>query len=95
MNQAELVKAIQYECPGETQETIKAFLTFLSTAVARELSKGEGAEVTLPGIGKFSVKQRMARIGRNPKTGAEMEIPAKNKPHFSAAKSLKDAVMSN
>ena len=63
--------------------------------VAREMQKGEGAEVTLPGIGKISVKQSPARIGRNPATGAEISIPAKNKPHFSAAKALKEAAMSN
>ena len=63
--------------------------------VAREMQKGEGAEVTLPGIGKLSVKQSPARIGRNPATGESINIPARNKPHFSAAKALKDAAMSN
>jgi DNA-binding protein HU-beta len=52
----------------------------------------EGGEVTLPGLGKLSVKTSAARTGRNPKTGETLEIAAKNKPHFSAAKALKDAV---
>lgn len=51
-----------------------------------------GGEVTLPGIGKLSVKHKEARTGRNPSSGEAIEIAAKNAPHFSAAKALKDAV---
>jgi DNA-binding protein HU-beta len=46
----------------------------------------------LPGIGKFYVDIRLGRQGRNPATGAEIDIPTKAVPKFSAAKALKDAV---
>lgn len=52
----------------------------------------EGNEVTLPGIGKLTVKEKAARTGRNPKTGEPIEIPARKAAHFSAAKALKDAL---
>lgn len=97
MNQKELIDAIA-ACgsnTGVSKVSIKWMLEVQAEVVAREMQKGEGAEVTLPGIGKISVKQSPARIGRNPATGESINIPAKNKPQFSAAKALKDAAMSN
>lgn len=54
----------------------------------------EGKSVSLLGFGTFSVKARAARIGRNPKTGAPIQIEAANVPLFKAGKALKDAVNS-
>jgi len=95
MNQKELIDAINNSNTGVSKTSIKWVLETQAEIVAREMQKGEGAEVTLPGIGKLSVKRSPARIGRNPATGEEIQIPARNKPHFSAAKALKDAAMSN
>jgi len=97
MNQKELIDAIAAHSSnvGVSKVAIKFVLEVVGVIAQTEMQKGEGAEVTLPGIGKISVKQSSARIGRNPATGAEVQIPAKNKPHFSAAKALKDAAMSN
>ena len=52
----------------------------------------QGAEVSLPGFGKFKVKDSPARQGRNPSTGQTMEIAASRKLSFSAAKQVKDAL---
>ena len=54
------------------------------------LSKGE--KLTLVGFGTFQVRERKSRTGRNPRTGAKLNIPAKKSPVFSAGKSLKEAV---
>jgi DNA-binding protein HU-beta len=51
-----------------------------------------GDQVTLIGFGTFSVKDRAARTGRNPQTGAEIQIAAAKIPSFKAGKALKDAV---
>ena len=51
-----------------------------------------GNEVRLTGFGKFLVSQRAAREGRNPQTGASMQIPAKTVPKFGAGAELKKAV---
>src|ERR1035441_9954919 len=50
-------------------------------------------EFTLPGIGKLIVIERKARIGRNPGTGAEIQIPAKRALKFRVAKAAKDAIL--
>lgn len=51
-----------------------------------------GSEVRLVGFGTFSVSHRKATTGRNPQTGAAIQIPASNQPKFKAGKALKDAV---
>ena len=52
----------------------------------------EGDTVSLVGFGTFSVRERAARTGRNPQTGAAIEIAAAKTPGFKAGKTLKDAV---
>jgi DNA-binding protein HU-beta len=52
----------------------------------------KGQKVSLVGFGTFSVSKRAARTGRNPATGATINIPASNVPKFKAGKALKDAV---
>jgi DNA-binding protein HU-beta len=52
----------------------------------------KGQRVTLMGFGTFKVSKRKARMGRNPKTGEAIKIPAINVPKFTAGKRLKDAV---
>lgn len=89
MNKQELIDALYAE-KAITKKEANIILDALGVVVARELASG--GEVTLPGLGKLSVKTSAARKGRNPSTGAEIDIPAKTKPHFSAAKALKDAV---
>ena len=59
-------------------------------AVKTSLKKGD--EVTLVGFGTFYVGRRKARAGRNPKTGAAIQIPASKVPRFRAGKALKDAI---
>lgn len=51
-----------------------------------------GNEVRLVGFGTFTVTQRRASEGRNPRTGEKIQIPASNQPKFRAGKGLKDAV---
>lgn len=92
MNQAELINAISGHPQniGTSKVTIKFVLDAQAEAVQEALAGG--GEVTLPGLGKLSVKTRVAREGRNPKTGETIKIKAKTVPHFTAAKALKDAV---
>ena len=89
MNQKDLIDQIA-NIVGESRITVKSILETAADVIHTELI--EGGEATLPGLGKFTAKQRAAKKGRNPATGAEIDIPAKRVPHFSAAKALKDAV---
>lgn len=88
MNQSELVAAVAGNS-GQSKTAVEVVLKGLGAVAQNEL--GTGGEVVLPGIGKLSVATRAARTGRNPRTGEALEIAAKQVPHFSAAKALKDA----
>ena len=66
-----------------------ALNSFINT-VKKTLGKGQS--VSLVGFGTFGVSKRNARKGRNPQTGAEINIPARKVPTFKAGKGLKDAV---
>ena len=71
---------------GCVSKTIEAALTTITVALAR------GEEIALTGFGSFSVSDRPARQGRNPRTGEAKAIPASKAPKFKAGKNLKDAV---
>ncbi len=95
MNQAELIEAISQKgmshySAGLSKTVVEAVLRTQADVATDALKKGD--DVTLPGLGKLSVNAKAARKGRNPSTGAEITIPAKNVPKFTAAKALKDAV---
>ncbi len=55
--------------------------------------KGESGEIMLPGLGKMAKKHRKARMGRNPMTGEEIQIPAKTVLKFTVNKAAKDALL--
>ena len=57
-----------------------------------QATMAKGDDIRLVGFGTFSVSHRAASKGRNPSTGAEVDIPARNVPKFAAGKGLKDAV---
>ena len=59
-------------------------------SVIGALKKGDKIEVR--GFGSFRIRQRKSRIGRNPKTGAKVEVPAKRVPYFKPSKELRDLV---
>lgn len=89
MNKSELVKQIA-ERAGLTQAQATTALQAFETSIIDELAKG--GEVALIGFGTFKVTDRAARTGRNPQTGAEIQIAASKAPTFKAGKGLKDAV---
>jgi nucleoid DNA-binding protein len=70
----------------EVREVLDALLNGIPAAAKK------GEDVTLTGFGKFSIRQRAARQGRNPATGESIEIPASRKLAFSAGKGAKDAL---
>lgn len=89
MNQAELIAAVSDKA-GVAKSDIERILKNVADVAHMALATGD--EVTLPYIGKLKTKQTAARTGRNPQTGEALEIPAKTKPVFVAAKALKDAI---
>ena len=89
MTKAELITAIAADT-GLTKKSSAAAVDAFVDAVSGALAKGE--KVQLVGFGSFDVKQKAARMGRNPQTGAAVKIPARKAPKFKAGKALKDAV---
>lgn len=89
MKKAELINAISNESELSKGLSEKA-LDALSVVLKTQLLDGEA--LLIPGIGTFSVIQKAARLGRNPKTGDTVEIQAKKTVKFKATKTLADAV---
>ncbi|WP_374657391.1 HU family DNA-binding protein [Phenylobacterium sp.] len=89
MNTSDLVDRLAAD-GQRTKAQAKDAVDTLLAALRDALVAGE--EVNLPGFGKFKVQDKPARTGRNPATGAAIEIAASKKVAFTAAKALKDAV---
>ncbi len=89
MNKADIVEAVHGKLQG-TKVQAEAVVETVIESVIGALKKGE--EVSIAGLGIFSVKRRAARTARNPRTGEALQVAAMNVPKFRAAKALKDAV---
>ena len=89
MNKSELIDAIAANGELSKADAGKA-LDATIASITEALKSGD--TVTLVGFGTFGVKERAARTGRNPQTGATLEIKASKVPSFKAGKGLKDAV---
>ncbi|MDG1732876.1 MAG: HU family DNA-binding protein [Thalassotalea sp.] len=89
MNKSELINKIAEGADLSKASAGRALDSLISTVTA-ELAGG--GEVSLVGFGTYKVSDRAARTGRNPQTGAEIQIKAAKVPSFKAGKALKDAV---
>lgn len=89
MNKAAIVDIV-HERVGGTKVAAEQTVDAILDGIVSTLKKGE--EVSIAGLGIFSVKARAARTARNPKTGEAVKVAACKVPKFRAAKALKDAV---
>lgn len=89
MNKAELIEAMAASADLSKADAKKALDAFIDTTTGA-LKKGD--RVALVGFGSFSVSKRSARTGRNPQTGKEIKIAAKNVVKFKAGADLGDSV---
>lgn len=88
-NKTELVAKVAERAELKKSEAERAVNAFMETI---EEALREGEKVSLVGFGTFEVRERAARKGRNPQTGAEISISASRVPAFKAGKSLKEVV---
>jgi DNA-binding protein HU-beta len=89
LNKSELVDSVAAGTglsKVQSAEAVDAMISSIQTALK------DGDQVSLVGFGTFLVTDRAARIGRNPRTGEELKIPAARLPKFRPGKGLKDAV---
>ena len=89
MNKTELIDAVA-DSAGLSKADATRALEAVLDSITDSLKKGD--QVSLVGFGSFLVRHRNARTGRNPQTGAEINIAAANVPAFKPGKALKDAV---
>ncbi len=89
MNKQNIVDAVHGKIGGTKVAAEEAVDTML-WSIVDGLKKGD--EVSIAGLGIFSVKTRAARMARNPRTGESVHVPSMKAPKFRAAKALKDAV---
>ncbi len=89
MNKLAIVDAVQQQLGGTKVQAENVVDTIIN-AIIDTLKKGD--EVSIAGLGIFSVKTRAARTARNPRTGESIKVDAMRVPKFRAAKALKDAV---
>jgi DNA-binding protein HU-beta len=89
MNKQELIEAVAGSTGESKAATAEAVDAIIAT-ITRAVTKGDA--VQLIGFGSFSMGARSARVGRNPATGAEIQIPAAKTVKFTAGKAFKDAM---
>lgn len=89
MNKTELIAAVA-EKVGITKKDAERVVNATVETIAKTLTDGE--KVQLSGFGIFEVKNREARVGRNPRTKEAVQIPATKLPVFKASKSLREII---
>ena len=89
MNKTELIAAVA-EKAGLTKKDAERVVSATFETITNSLV--EGKKVQISGFGIFEVKEREARVGRNPRTRQTIQIPATRQPAFKASKTLKDTV---
>lgn len=90
MTKSQLMATLS-EKSGMSKKEVTDFMDMMAELALSEVKKS--GEFTVPGIGKLVKVDRKARMGRNPATGEEIQIPAKTVVKFRVAKAAKDAVL--
>ena len=88
MIKSELIQQIAEDNPHLYQRDVERIVSTLFEEITAALARGDRVE--LRGFGAFSVKQRDARMGRNPRTGEAVPVPKKSVPFFKAGKELRE-----
>lgn len=88
MIRSELVQRIAAENPSLATKDVERLVTTVFDAISARLA--DGGRVELRGFGAFSTRPRDARVGRNPRTGAAVEVAAKRVPYFKPGKEMRE-----
>ena len=93
MIRSELIQTIAEDNPHLFQRDVERIVNAIFEEITNAMARGERVE--LRGFGAFSVKQRDARVGRNPRTGEAVDVDAKRVPFFKTGKLLRDRLNGN
>ena len=89
MTKADLIEEVS-RVVEMTRKEAEVIVEAIFDSIVRSLRGGDKIEIR--GFGSFRTRQRQPRVGRNPKTGARVDVPAKKIPYFKPSKELKDTV---
>ena len=90
MTKSELIEKLATKLNHIATKDVEAAIKEILEMMAQSLAKGDRIEIR--GFGSFSLNYRPPRVGRNPKTGSKVQVPAKHVPHFKAGKELRERV---
>jgi integration host factor subunit beta len=90
MTKSELIVRLAQRFPQLVAKDADMSVKMILDALSETLAKGDRIEIR--GFGSFSLNYRPPRLGRNPKSGVKVEVPAKYVPHFKAGKELRERV---
>jgi integration host factor subunit beta len=90
MTKSQLIENISLRVPHLLQRDVEMAINITIDAMTHHLAQGERIEIR--GFGGFSVIQRAARIGRNPRTGEQVSLPIRHTPHFKPGLNLRERV---
>ena len=90
MTKSELIQALALENPHLYHRDVERIVSTVFDEISEALARGDRVE--LRGFGAFSVKERTARVGRNPRTGEAVAVPDKYVPFFKSGKELRQRV---
>ncbi len=93
MTKSDLIKRLADANPHLTQRDIEKIVSTVFDEITDALAERDRVE--LRGFGAFSVREREARVGRNPRTGAEVSVPDKVVPYFKTGKELRERLNSD
>ncbi len=93
MIRSELIQTIADENPHLFQRDVERIVNAIFEEITNAMARGERVEIR--GFGAFSVKQRDARVGRNPRTGEAVDVESKSVPFFKTGKLLRDRLNGN
>ena len=91
MTRSELIENLTRRFPQFVRQDAELSVTEILRALSDVLI--QGGRVEIRGFGSFALSYRLPRIGRNPKTGEKVSVPAKRTPHFKAGKELRETVI--
>ena len=90
MVKSELVRALNEKLPDSRLDDVELAVNCILAQMSDAIAKGERIEVR--GFGSFDLRHRASRIGRNPKSGESLSLPAKARVHFKPEKEMRDRV---
>lgn len=90
MTKSELIQLLVDKNPQLHSSDIEKLVSTVFDEITTALAKGDRVE--LRGFGAFSVREREARTGRNPRTGEQVEVPSKRTPFFKVGKELRERI---